>query len=395
MTTENILQSIGTTGGIKFFPGTYVPTNNSRYSLIYNNFYNMAFTIDSIDILDDIVVVGISSIQTVYVYKISQNILNLIQTITPRSSSLTGTQLFGKVVKIANTGIFVSDPSYGSNGAVFVYFCTQIGLSSWYQSAVKIIPSVGVNVVGINFGSDICINNSMIFVTSYIDNTTTCFKYIYDYSRKFIKQDNNISLPSADNTLFPYRIMFLNNSNIILNEKITNSDNTYQNSLIIYTTDLVQNSIISNDNNKIFDYFTTFNNYVLTNNKHVSSSTDDSGNTIDITDDSISLYTLIGSTVNLKDTFNSKSINIDTNTDDIGIVYMDNNFIIWNIENSNKVYIAEISEMGNIIPSSVSMIDVENLISIISIMKHSNGIIFTGYNSNNMTVLVTYNLNLI
>ena len=386
MATENILQSIGTTGGIKFFPGTYVPTDNPRYSLVYDNFFNMSFTIDSISILNDIVVVGVSSIQTVYVYKIVQNILNLIKTITPQNSSLHNTISFGKVVKLVNSGILVSDPDYTVNGAVFFYFCTKIGLQSWLENPAIILPYGNSNMLGINFGVDMVISDTIIVVTAYQDNNTYIFKYVYDYIKKYIKQTSYITVPSSDNALYPYQIRLINNTYLILNEKVTYKDDTFQNNLNIYDINLNAISLIENDQYKLFDYFYTYNNNIIINNKNTIDN--DDGTTID--NDIVSLYTILGDTVNLKTTFNSQSLKIDNNTDDVGIVYMDNNFIIWNINNTNKIYVVEISEVGNIIPSTNSYIEIKHITTLLSIDRHGNNIVFSGYNDNKMTVLVTY-----
>lgn len=381
MASENIVKSVGTRGGISFFKGEYVPSNDAEYNVVKNGYFTLPYNIDDISILNNIIVIGVSQIQSVFVYQVIENVFSLLKIITPQTSNIKNTVSFGKSVKITDTGIFVGDPDTNTSGQVFVFYQTQNGSNLWFSDPSVINPVFGITD-SIGFGTKIDATNDTIYISApnYKNQSTigACFFYKIDYISKNINYINyNINPDNVSD--FASNIKIINQTQSIvssINSSVT-SGSTYTNAGCLYFYDTtsvnpynsIQNPYPSNNSNFGYSFYVS-GNYLLIS----EINNGDEGKII--------LYKNSENNWNYINYFNIETLSIDILADgsiEGEKVFMIDSVMLWTANNS--VYVSEITEAGNIVPSHTPVLsntDYSNYGSTITPIDDI-GFIVTGY----------------
>lgn len=398
MSDTPIINSVGINGGINIFNKEYIPSNKPNYNLTYKTFFTLPYKIDSMDTMDDIIVIGVSEIQSVYVYKIIDTAVNIIKIITPQNSNVLGTVKFGSCVKITQMGIFISDPYYNTYGQVFLYYSKNINSQDWNANPVSIKPfdykSINYNSM---FGTKIDVKDTTLYISSpgYKDSDNIvckCYYYSIDYNTKYI---SNIMISSNPDIVSEYATNILLSTPTIslvssINANVTN-EITYNSAGVVYIYDTTKQQPISyiyspNPIEKSnFGYSMSINgSYLL-----ISEPNAKEGNII--------LYKGGSSNWNYITSFNIESLSMgvyDKQFKEGQNVFCINSLFLWTY--NNVVYVSEITEEGNVVPSSTNKLkntdysDYGNFISNIE----NNQIIITGYDiTNNKTIFDIYSIN--
>ncbi|AXH72748.1 MAG: integrin alpha beta-propellor repeat protein [Caudoviricetes sp.] len=385
MSDFSTIQSLGFNGGINIFNQEYVPSNKSNYNLVHKTFFTIPYKIDSIATKDDIIVIGISEIQSVYVYKIIDTVVNLVKIITPQSSNILGSKLFGKCVKINQLGIFISDPLYNGYGSIFLYYSTNINANTWNINPVIIKPFDYKTLTNqCLFGETFDINDSTLYVSApeYTDTVNNiigkCYFYSINYNTKYISNiivsnnpdkningfGNNVVLSSPTTSLVTSI-----NSNVTNGITYTSAGNVY-----LYTTDSqTYTDVLSNpfpkDNSNYGYSIYISGSYML-----ISEPNYDEGR--------ILLYKGGGTKWEYINYMNISSLKIDSynDTSEEGlVVFILNTIFLWTY--NNIVYVSEITEAGNIIPSTTDKLINNSYSTYGTLITNigNNEIIVTGY----------------
>lgn len=399
MATENIVNQFGTKGSVLFFPGEYNPSTTSKYKISFSVTQNISDTIDYIDSYQDIVILGSSTTQTVYVFRLNGTALNLIKKITPATSNLSGCSMFGSIVKINQYGIFISDPQYLNKGAVFCYWVRTIGAYSWYDNPVTIVPfNYSKENDGLTFGYSFDVGDSIIMISSIKDNLNAggigdVYFFTYNYNTKYIGQTYIILNPDSSSTTFGKNIIVYNNQY----GYVSSSDApdtlgiTYSNSGKVYTLDTNSDSItgnvpnISPGNNINFgSSISMYNLYSI-----ISSPNQTEG--------VISLYKGNSNKWENIQNFNMTTLGIDTYSSGLEgtSIFIYNTLILWNNVGSGNVYIAEITDADTVVPSHTSKITKAGYDYGILYTGVYESLIIGGSNGDGTTSFDIYSINLV
>lgn len=400
MSEVPIIKSVGVDGGINIFNEEYVPSNTANYNLTYKTFFTLPYDIDSIDTIDDLIVIGISEIQSVYIYKIVDTAVNIVKIITPQNSNILGTVKFGSCVKINQMGIFVSDPYYNTYGQVFLYYSKSINSQTWNTNPVSIRPFDYKNIeYSSMFGKSFEINDSTLYVSSpnYKDVTTNtigkCYFYSIDYNTKYISNIMSSSNPDKNIEGFGNNILLTTPTISLVSSSNANvtSEITYNEAGIVYIYDTTVQTYIGKiqspypSDNSNFGFNMCINgSYLL-----ISEPNDTEGK--------ILVYKGGGTNWVYNTYFNIESLKIDNYNNSYieGLkVFCINNLFLWTY--NNIVYASEMTEAGNIVPSTTDKLyntDYEQYGTNISNIGN-NKIIITGYDSSsNKTIFNIYTIN--
>ena len=390
MTSENILKSIKTKGGIGFFHGNYNPSTDPKYKLILENTFNISDKIETISTYQDIIVIGSPSTQTVYILKRSGVSLNVIKKITPSSSNLINCSKFGSNVKITDIGIFITDPEYASKGAVFLFYITNIGSNIWLDNPVQITPTNYTNKNdGMLFGYDIDATNNILLVSALSEQNNTTSGAIYyfsiNYNTKYISQVNRIENPSNISKKFGSNVLLYNQVYSIIScpdETIYNNGVEKADAGCVYICDNTNKNILNNiynvdDTNELY-FGTSISSYMP---YAIISETGSTEGNIYVYKVTGTIWTLLTET-----NITALSLGIYTSGTECSSVFIYNKIILWNLTGSNNVYVSEITEAETIVPSSNNVLTKDNYEYGILFSAISDYILIVGYNGSNTSI---------